>query len=59
MKYTDYTLAIPAADIWFPKPTSNSVVPLSKHCLRYDYSAEDGSKNLGSWIESAAKAAGR
>ncbi|MBA4045666.1 MAG: hypothetical protein C0510_00215 [Erythrobacter sp.] len=59
VKYSDYSLAIPAGQIWLPKPTSNAVVPLSKHCLRYDYSAEDGRKNLGSWIESAAKAAGR
>lgn len=59
VKYSDYTSAIAAIDLWFPKPTSTTVVPLSKHCSRYDYSAQDGRKNLGGWIEAAAKAAGR
>lgn len=42
VRYEDYTLAIPAADLWFDAPTSDTVVPLSKHCMRYDFAARQG-----------------
>ncbi len=58
VKYQDYTLAIPVNDLWFDAPTSNSVVPLSRHCLSYDFAQQDGRKNIGGWIETAAGMAG-
>lgn len=58
-KYSDYTLAIPAGDLWFPAPTSTSVVQLSSHCLSYDFTAQNGRQNIGGWIETAAGQAGR
>jgi len=57
--YSDYTRPIPESDLWFDAPKTNSVVPLSKHCLRYDFIAQDGRKNIGGWIETAAKLANR
>jgi hypothetical protein len=59
VSYEDYTLAIPEADLWFAAPTNDSVVQLSSHCLSYDFTADNGRKNIGAWIEKAAKAAGR
>ena len=59
VRYTDYTLAIPEKDLWFDPPRTTTVVPLSKHCMRYDFTAQDGRKNLGGWIEVAAGLAGR
>lgn len=57
--YKDYTLAIPEKDIWFDAPKTTTVVPLAKHCMRYDFVAQDGRKNLAGWIEVAARLAGR
>lgn len=57
--YADYTLAIPEGDLWFPAPKTNSVVQLSTHCLSYDFTGQDGRKNIGGWIETAAGMAGR
>ncbi|MDX9681888.1 TIR domain-containing protein [Pseudomonas protegens] len=59
VRYEDYTLAIPAADLWFDAPTSDTVVPLSKHCMRYDFAAQNGRDNIAGWIETAAGLAGR
>jgi MTH538 TIR-like domain (DUF1863) len=59
VKYDDYTLAIPAGDLWFPAPTSDSVVQLCVHCMGYDFIAQDGRKNISGWIETAAGLAGR
>jgi hypothetical protein len=59
VKYEDYTLAIPEGDFWFPAPKTDSVVQLSTHCMSYDFSAQDGRKNIGGWIETAAGLAGR
>jgi len=58
-KYGDYTVAIPAGDLWFPAPISNSVVPLSKYCQRYNFVDDDGRSNISEWIEAAALQAGR
>lgn len=58
-KYGDYTSPISAGDLWFDAPTSNTVVPLSKHCRRYDFVANDGRAKISEWIEAAAKLAGR
>lgn len=59
VKYDDYTRAIPAGDLWFPAPKNNDVVQFSTHCKSYDFVADDGRTKIGSWIEEAAKAAGR
>ncbi|OCW20753.1 TIR domain-containing protein [Pseudomonas sp. S3E12] len=59
VKYADYTLAIPASDLWFDAPTSDTVVPLSRHCMRYDFVAQNGRANIAGWIETAAGLAGR
>ncbi|MEC9039441.1 MAG: TIR domain-containing protein [Pseudomonadota bacterium] len=59
VKYSDYTLAIPASDLWFEAPTSNTVVKLSKYCIRYDFAAQNGGENIADWIETAANLAGR
>jgi hypothetical protein len=59
VKYEDYTLAIPAGDLWFDAPTNTNVVQLHQHCMSYDFTAQDGRKNIGGWIETAAGLAGR
>ncbi len=59
IKYEDYGLAIPADKIWFTEPTSISVSQLSSYFRSYDFTAENGRDNIGSWIELAAQDAGR
>lgn len=59
VKYSDYTLAVPASDLWFDAPTSTTVLKLSQIYLRYDFAAQDGRKNISGWIETAAALAGR
>jgi len=59
VNYDDYTLAIPKGELWFDAPTSDNIVQLSTHCRRYDFAAQDGRKNIGGWIETAAAMAGR
>jgi len=59
VKYSDYASAIPASDLWFDAPTSRTVVKLSKHCMRYDFAAQNGRENIAGWIETAAALAGR
>lgn len=59
VKYEDYTLAIPEGDLWFAPPTNRNVVQLSTHCMSYDFTEQDGRKNIGGWIETAAALAGR
>ncbi|WAH55905.1 TIR domain-containing protein [Pseudomonas silvicola] len=59
VKYADYTLAIPASDLWFVAPTSDTVVPLSRRCMRYDFVAQNGRANIAGWIETGAGLAGR
>lgn len=59
VRYADYQSALNPSDLWFTAPTSNTVVPLSKHCSRYDFVEQNGHKNIGGWIELAAVEAGR
>lgn len=59
VKYGDYSLAIPASNLWFPAPTSTTVVPLSTHCMQYDFIKQNGRQNIRGWIETAAQLAGR
>jgi hypothetical protein len=58
-KYEDYTLAIAEGSLWFPPPTSTTVVQLSQHCQKYDFTAQNGRELIGTWIEKAAKLANR
>jgi len=57
--YADYTLAIPEKDLRFSAPKSTSVVQLSKHYMCYDFTLQNGRKDIGEWIETAAGLAGR
>ena len=59
IKYEDYGLAIPTSDLPVPAPPDANVVQLSSHCLTYDFIAQDGRKNIGGWIDTAASLAGR
>ena len=60
VKYSDYTSAISASDLWFDAPTNdNTVVKLSKHCMRYDFAAQRVREKIADWIETAAALAGR
>jgi hypothetical protein len=59
IKYDDYTLPIPESDLWFTAPSNTNVVQLSKHCMGYDFTAQNGRQNIGGWIETAAGLAGR
>lgn len=59
VKYEDYTLSIPEGDLWFQPPKDDKVVQLSTHCLSYDFTQQDGRKNIDGWIETAAGLAGR
>ena len=58
-KYKDYSLAIDARDLPFPAPTSTTVIKLADHYPSYDYARQNGHRNIGGWIEMAARAAGR
>lgn len=59
IRYQDYSLTIPAADLWFDPPTTKDVVKLSRHCLAYDFTRQNGRSDIGGWIETAAGLAGR
>ncbi|MCK0207438.1 TIR domain-containing protein [Starkeya koreensis] len=59
IKYGDYTSAVPATCLWFDPPSSASVIPLSAHCMRYDFATQNGQQNIAGWIETAAGLAGR
>ncbi len=59
VRYEDYTLAIPEGGLWFGAPADANVVQFSIHCMSYDFTAHDGRKNIGGWIETAAGLAGR
>ena len=59
VQYSDYTRAIPSADLWCSIPMTNQVTPLSTHCRNYDFVTQEGRTNIGTWIEAAASSAGR
>lgn len=59
VRYEDYKLSIPEKDLWFAAPKTTSVIQLSSHCSRYDFVADKGRHSLGTWIEAAARQAGR
>lgn len=57
-RYGDYTLPI-KKPAWLEDPSVGYVVPLSANAAEYDYQFDDGHRNVGSWIDKAAKQAGR
>lgn len=56
--YENYTRPVTLPK-YLPTPAVDYVTPLSKGALWYDYQAENGSKNLGLWLDVAAIRAGR
>ncbi len=59
VRYNDHTAPISERELWFEPPTSDQVVQLSKHCLAYDFVRQNGRANIGGWVETAAKLAGK
>ena len=57
--YSDYQSPIDEGDLWFTAPRNTSVLQLSRHCMSYDFAAQNGRANIGGWIETAAGLAGR
>jgi hypothetical protein len=56
--YTDHADPVKKPS-WLPDPSLNHVMPLSAGAAEYDYELENGHRNIGSWIDKAAKQAGR
>lgn len=56
--YVDYTRAVdlPA---YLEAPKSDEVMPLSRGTQEYDWTAQNGYKNVGGWIDLAATEVGR
>lgn len=57
-RYSDYTDAVTLPG-WVIDPAAGFVTPLSENADEYDYMASEGHRNLGSWLDRAAKRAGR
>ncbi|MHB8270722.1 TIR domain-containing protein [Bradyrhizobium sp.] len=57
-RYSDYTSSV-SLPPWLADPAPDFVTPLSQNATVYDYIADDGHKNIGSWIDKAAHGAGR
>jgi Thoeris protein ThsB, TIR-like domain len=56
--YKDYALAV-KKPAWLRDPDIGYVTPLSADAAEYDYVLDNGHRNIGSWIDKAAKQAGR
>ncbi len=56
--YDDYTDPVKKPG-WLTDPSLNHVMALSANAAEYDYELEHGHRNIGSWIDQAAKQAGR
>jgi hypothetical protein len=57
-RYGDYTAPV-KKPTWLTDPNVDEVMPLSVDAVEYDYEQDDGHRNIGSWIDEAAKQAGR
>jgi hypothetical protein len=57
-RYSDYTSSV-SLPSWLADPHAGYVTPLSQNASVYDYMADDGHRNIGSWIDKAAQGAGR
>jgi hypothetical protein len=56
--YIDYMLPV-KKPAWLTDPGVDHVMPLSVDTAEYDYLLDHGHRNIGSWIDKAAKQAGR
>jgi hypothetical protein len=56
--YSDYTGSV-EKPLWLTDPSIGRVMPLSNDTAEYDYELHNGHRNIGSWIDMAAKQAGR
>jgi len=57
-RYKDYTDPVKRPP-WLPDCAPDYVMPLNNGSTVYDYVAHNGHKNIGGWIDAAARAAGR
>ncbi len=57
-RYSDFTLPV-EKPAWLTDPNVDEVMPLSVDAAEYDYEQDHGHRNIGSWIDLAAKQAGR
>jgi hypothetical protein len=57
-RYDDYTQSV-KKPAWLTDPDVDYVMPLSADAAEYDYELDHGHRNIGSWIDKAAKQAGR
>jgi hypothetical protein len=57
-RYSDYTAPV-KKPAWLTDTSVDHVMPLSADAAEYDYEADHGHRNIGSWIDKAAKQAGR
>jgi hypothetical protein len=57
-RYSDYTSSVTLPS-WLADPAAGYVTPLSQNATVFDYIADDGHRNIGSWIDKAAQGAGR
>jgi len=58
-RYNDYTAPVKKPAWLTTDPAVDYVVPLSADTAEYDYEHDHGHRNIGSWIDQAAKQAGR
>lgn len=56
--YRDYTLAV-RLPRYLPDPGVGRVTSFAHYTDEFDYVAHDGHKNIGSWMDRAARRAGR
>jgi hypothetical protein len=56
--YSDYTQAVKKPS-WLRDPSVGYVMPLSADAGEQDFVLDNGHRNIGSWIDKAAKQAGR
>jgi hypothetical protein len=57
-RYSDYTTSVTKPS-WLTDPSVDHVKPLSIDTAEYDYELDHGHRNIGSWIDKAARQAGR
>ncbi|MDE1925061.1 MAG: TIR domain-containing protein [Patescibacteria group bacterium] len=57
-RYKDYTDPV-KLPTWLSDPAPGYVTPLSTNVDVYDYTTQEGHKNLGAWIDRAAQRSGR
>jgi hypothetical protein len=56
--YQDYQPPVPRPK-FIPEIQAGAIVPLSAYTRRYDFMPQEGSKNIGGWLDTAATEVGR